>query len=95
MVAGSTTSAIARGLGHELLVHADEQILARKAALDPLLLGRDRDRVGVLDEQRRDRRPARERIALAAQDRRRCATGRACGSTDRARPSPSIIVLFQ
>ena len=36
-------------LGHELLMDADEQVLAGKAALDQLLLGRDRDRVGVLD----------------------------------------------
>ena len=38
-------------LGHELLVHADEQVLAGKAPLHQLLLGRDRDRVGVLDQQ--------------------------------------------
>ena len=45
----------AGGLGHELLVHAHEQVLARKAALDAILLGRDRDRVGVLDQERGNR----------------------------------------
>ena len=40
----------ARGVGHELLVHADEQIVAGKAALDRLLIGGDGDRIGVLGE---------------------------------------------
>ena len=39
-----------RRLGHELLVHADEQVLAREAGLHLALLGRDLHRVGVLDE---------------------------------------------
>ncbi len=60
-------------LGHELLVHADEQIVARKAALDRILIGRDRDRIGVLDQQRRHRRPAEQRVRLAFQD---CADAR-------------------
>ncbi len=42
-----------RGVGHELLVHADEQIVAREAALDHLLVGRDGDRIGVLDQHAR------------------------------------------
>ena len=42
-----------RRLREELLVHDREKVLAREAALHQLLLGRDRDRVGVLDEQRR------------------------------------------
>ena len=57
------------GLGQKLLVHADEQVVAREPALDPVLVGRDRDRIGVLDEQRRDRRTAGQRIGIAAQDR--------------------------
>ena len=54
-----------RGLGHELLVDADEQIVARKAALDLVLVGRNRHRIGVLDDQRREpaRRPARLRVS--------------------------------
>ena len=58
-----------RGVGHELLVHADEQIVAGKAALDRLLVGRDGERIGVLDEQRGDRRPAAQRRPVAGQDR--------------------------
>ena len=83
-----------RRLGHELLVHADEQILAREAALDPFLVGRDRHRIGVLDEHRRDRRSAAQRIGSPV----RIAPMRDWSSmrTDGSRTSsPSIIVLFQ
>ena len=59
----------ARRLGHELLVHGDEQVLALKAAADLVLIGRDRGRVGALHEQRLDRRAALERVGLAAEDR--------------------------
>ena len=55
-------------LGHELLVHADEQILAREALLDAGLVRRDRHRIGVLDQHRRYRRPIEQRIRIAAQD---------------------------
>ncbi len=57
------------GVGHELLVHADEQIVAGKAALDRLLVGRDRNRIGVLDQQRGDRRAAEQRLRVAGEDR--------------------------
>ena len=56
-------------VGHELLVHAGEQVVAQKALLHQALLGRDVDRVGVLDEQRGDRRAAVERILVAHQHR--------------------------
>src|SRR5512132_3756645 len=36
-------------LGHELLMNADEQILAGKAFLDLVLIWRNRHRIGVLD----------------------------------------------
>ena len=58
-----------RRLGHELLVHAGEQIVAGKAVLDLVLIGRNRHRVGVLDDHRRDRRAAVQRLAVAGQDR--------------------------
>ena len=82
-----------RRLGHELLVHADEQVVARKAALDLRLVGRDRHRIGVLDEQRVDRRPALQGLAVAGQNR---ADARLVEHADRRDPStssPSIIVL--
>ena len=84
-----------RGLGHELLVHADEQILAGKAALHHLLVGTHRNRIGVLDQHRGDRRTAAERIALSPV---RMAPIRDWSSmrTDLSRTScPSIIDLFQ
>ena len=58
-----------RRLGHHLLVDADEEVLAGEAALDLRLLGRDRHRVGVLDQHRRHRRAAEQRLFLAAEDR--------------------------
>ena len=42
-----------RGRRHELLVHADEQVLAREARLHLALLGRHLHRVHVLDEAAR------------------------------------------
>ena len=48
----------ARGVGHELLVHADKQILAREPSPHLLLVGRDHQRIGVLDQHRLDRAAA-------------------------------------
>ena len=56
------------GIGHELFVHANEQILAGKAALDHLLVGGDSDRIGVLDQHSVDRRTAAERVLVAGED---------------------------
>ena len=42
MVANSMMLRCARSLGHELLVHADEQVVAGKSALYPLLIRRHR-----------------------------------------------------
>ena len=56
------------GVGHELLVHADEQILAGETALDHVLVRRDRDRIGVLDEERVDRPAALQRVGIAGED---------------------------
>ena len=83
-----------RGVGHELLVHADEQIVAREAALDHLLVGRDRHRIGVLDQQRRDRAAALQRFLVAGQDR---ADARLVEHADRrvAQVEPSIRVLLR
>jgi hypothetical protein len=58
-----------RGVGHELLVYADEQIVAGKAALDGVLIGRDRNRIGILNEHRGHRRAAEQRFAVAGEDR--------------------------
>src|SRR5262245_61071855 len=55
-------------LRHELLMNADEQILASKALLDPVLIGRNRDRIGVLDDQRLNGTTALQRLLLAGQD---------------------------
>ena len=60
---------MARGVGHELLVHADEQIVAGKTAPHRLLVRRDHHRVGVLDQHRPDRAAALQRLAVAGQDR--------------------------
>ncbi len=54
-----------RRCGHEMLVHAHEQILARKARLHLALLRRDLHRVHVLDEQRRHGRPIPQVGAVA------------------------------
>ena len=48
-------------------MHADEQVLARKAAPHLLLIGRDHHRIGVLDQHRLDRAAALQRLGLAGQ----------------------------
>ena len=58
-----------RGVGQELLVHGDEQIGPREAAVHLAELGGDAHRVGVLDQQRVDRAAALQRLGLAGQDR--------------------------
>ena len=65
-----------RRLGHELLVHADEEILARQTLLHLVLVGRDGSRVGVLDDHRLDRRAACEIVGIVQECRRRCGSGR-------------------
>ena len=57
-----------RGLGHELLMHRHEQVLARKSLAHQRLLRRHRHRIGVLDQHRLDRRPAFQRLGVAGQD---------------------------
>ena len=54
---------------HELLVHGDEQVLAREAGLHLALLGRHLHRVHVLDEERRDRRAVLDVVGVAGQHR--------------------------
>ena len=66
VVAGSTTSACARGVGHELLEHDGEEVVAAQPLEHPLLVGRDRRRVGVPADERLHRRVERrvgERLA--------------------------------
>ena len=58
-----------RRFGHELLVHAGEQILARQSLLHLGLVGRHRGRIGVLDDHRHHRRPASEVIGIVQQRR--------------------------
>src|ERR1700733_8840456 len=41
-----------RGISHELLMHADKQILARESLPNFFLVGRDHHRIGVLDQHR-------------------------------------------
>ena len=76
------------GLGQELLVHADEEIVARQAVAHFVRFRRHDHRVGVLHQHRRHRRPVAEIAPVAGQDRRRCATGRARGSRGRAGRAP-------
>ena len=45
-------------LGHELFMHADEQILAGKAAMHGIQIRCDRHWIGVLDQHGRNRRAA-------------------------------------
>ena len=58
-----------RSLGHELLVHAGEQILAREARVHLVQLRADHRRVGVLDQQSGHRRAAFERLGVAGENR--------------------------
>ena len=68
-MAGSHHVGHARGRGHELLVHAGEQVLAGEACLHLALLGRHLHGIGVLDEQRRDRRAVLDVLGIAGQHR--------------------------
>ena len=77
-----------RRLGHELLVHRDEQILAGKAAAHQILLRRHRHRIGVLDQHRLDRATAVQRFGIAGQDAADLATGRASAWCGRSRHGP-------
>lgn len=81
-----------RRLGQELLVDAGEEILAQEAGTDLRRIRRDHHRVGVLDEERRHRRPVAERIPVAGQDR---ADARLVEDADpgSSRSRPSINVL--
>ena len=68
-----------RRLGHELLVDAGEQVLARQPLLHLGLVGRDRGRVGVLHEQHLHRRAALRGRKDRSAARGRCGSGRGCG----------------
>ena len=57
------------GVGHELLMHAQEKILAPETGVDFHGLRRDHRRVGVLDDHRGDRRALFDDRVLAHQDR--------------------------
>ena len=57
-----------RGLGHELFMHRREQVFARKTLSHERLLGRDRHRIGVLDQHRLDRTAAAQRLGITGQD---------------------------
>ena len=58
-----------RGFGQELLVDADEQIVAGKTPAHEPRFRCDDHRVGVLDKERCDRRPVAEVATVARQDR--------------------------
>src|SRR5262249_10440310 len=58
-----------RCLRHELLVYTAEEILASDSLLALVLVGRNRDRIGVLDDQRLNGGAALQRFAFAGQDR--------------------------
>ena len=55
-------------VGHELLMHAHEKVVAPHALDHQPLLGADIGRIGILDKQRRHRRPAIERVRMVHQD---------------------------
>src|SRR4029079_12081603 len=57
-----------RRLGHELLMDTDEQIVPREPLLDPVLVGRHRHRIGVLNDERADGATALQNFAFAGQD---------------------------
>lgn len=54
-------------LGHELLMHGDEKIVAQETLLYQPLFGRDIDGIGVLDKQCRHRAAVAQRIGIARQ----------------------------
>src|SRR3546814_4596656 len=56
------------GLGEELLVKTDEQVAAGEAALDGAGIGRDLQRIRVLDVERRHRRAVTQVPPVAAED---------------------------
>ena len=66
---GQDDVGVARGVGHELLVDAGEQVIARKAAAHFLLMRRDGKRVRVLNQHGSHGRAAFQRLRLAGQDR--------------------------
>ena len=67
IVAGSTMSAMRAVSVRNCSCTHDEQVLARKAAPHLFLIGRDHQRVGVLDQHGLDRAAAGQRLALAGQ----------------------------
>ena len=82
-------------VGHELLVHAGEQVVAQEALLHQPLLGRDIGRVGVLDQHRRHRRAAIERVRGAGQHLADARLVEIADRADRAARVPSSIVLVE
>ena len=58
-----------RGLGHELLVDADEQVVAGKALTHETEFRGDHHRIGILDEECGNRRAVAEVAAVAGQHR--------------------------
>src|SRR6516162_3119554 len=55
-------------LGHELLVHTDKEIVTRESPLDLALIGRNRNWIGVLDNERMNGTAALQPITLTRQD---------------------------
>ena len=76
----------ARRLGHELLVRADEQIVAGEAAADAVAVGADGQRVLVLDQHGMNLRAVAAVPCGRRSARCRCGSCRARGSTGRAHP---------
>ena len=66
---GQDDIGVARRVGHELLVDAGEQILARKTATHFLLMRRDGKRVRILNQHGSHGRAALQRLRVAGQDR--------------------------
>ncbi len=56
------------GVGHELLVNRNKEILTRKSLTHQPLFRCDIYRIGILDQHCRNRRPAIERLAVTGQD---------------------------
>ena len=83
-----------RGFGHELLVHADEEVVAREPPMHARELRRDHHRIRALDEERGDGRTVAEVVRVAVENR---PDARLIEDTDRRidRVVPSSIDLSQ
>ena len=76
---GQNDIRIPRGIGHELLVDANEQVIPGKSSAHLLLMRGDGERIGVLNQHGFYRRSALERVRFASQN---CADARLVKTTN-------------